>query len=129
MVRKQFALMVGVALAVGACVLLYRGPGRDLVRGHVGDIAATLLVYALLGLVWLRGSVAVRATATLALATAIELGQTVWHTRSLADELVLGSTFDPWDLVAYALGVAVAIAWERRGQRVARQLHASQTSP
>lgn len=113
MTRWHHVAMAAVALAIGAAVLVYRGPARELVRGHVGDVAATLLVFALLGLVW-RARPATRALVTLAIATAIELGQTIWSTRSLAGELVLGNTFDPYDLVAYALGVGIALAWELR---------------
>ena len=94
-------------------VLVYRGPARELVRGHIGDVAATLLVYALIGLVVARVRFWIRAAVTYAIACAIELGQTVWHATSFVGELVLGSKFDPWDLVAYAVGVASAVAWER----------------
>lgn len=107
-------LLAGAALVAGALVLAYRGPGRALVRGHVGDVAATVLVYALL---WLgpcrRSSRTVRAAMAMAIATAIELGQTWWTARGLAGELVLGSTFDGWDFVAYALGVVLAWSYDR----------------
>jgi hypothetical protein len=95
-------------------VLLYRGPGREVVRGHVGDVAATLLVYALLGLAVARVRAGIRAAITYAIAVAIEVGQTVWQATSFAGELVLGSVFDPWDLVAYAIGVGLAVVWELR---------------
>lgn len=113
--RKLFATMAITAVAIGATVLLYRGPARELVRGHVGDVAATLLVFALIGLVS-RARITMRATVTFAIACAIELGQTMWHTiaaKSFSGELFLGTTFDWWDLVAYAIGVAVAVLWER----------------
>jgi hypothetical protein len=111
--RKHFLAMAATALVIGALVLAYRGPGREFVRGHVGDVAATLLVFALLGLAW-RTRLRTRAVTAFAIACAIELGQTVWHATSLAGELVLGGTFDPWDILAYAIGVAVAVVWERR---------------
>lgn len=104
--------MIAAALAIGLGVVLYRGPGRAIVRGHVGDAAATLLVYGAIGLAG-RGRIAARAALTLAIALAIELGQTAWHARSLAGELLVGGTFDPWDLVAYGAGVAAAVTWER----------------
>jgi hypothetical protein len=117
-VRARTFLTLGViALAIGAFVLVYRGPGREVIRGHGGDVAATMLVYALLGLAW-RARPWVRALATLGVATAIELGQLVWRVNSFAGELVLGTTFDPWDLVAYSLGVAVAVAWEAPAHRI-----------
>jgi hypothetical protein len=70
-----------------------------------------MLVYAVLGLIW-RARPAVRAAAALAIAALIECGQTVWRVEGLAGELTVGSTFDGWDFVAYAAGVAVAVAWE-----------------
>ncbi|HRC54403.1 MAG: DUF2809 domain-containing protein [Myxococcales bacterium] len=116
------AIWLGLfALGLGLAVLLYHGPGRPLVRGHVGDVAATMLVYALL---WLwparRASAAVRAVGALAIAAAIELGQTVWTGSGLAGELVLGSTFDGWDFVAYLAGVVVALLYERGTTRAPR---------
>ena len=111
--RRRFVGLALVAVAIGAVTLVYRGPGRELVRGHLGDVAATMLVYALLGLVQ-RGRAWHRALATLGIATAIELGQVVWHVRSFAGELFAGNTFDAWDFVAYVAGTAVALWWERR---------------
>jgi hypothetical protein len=112
-VRRRFVELAIVALAIGVLVLLYRGPGRAIVRGHVGDVAATMLVYALFGLAWARARIAIRAAITLVIAVAIELGQTWWHVESPTGALLLGTTFDTWDLVAYAIGVALAVGWER----------------
>ena len=109
--RRRFAILAAAALALGGATLLYRGPGRSIVRGHVGDVAATMLVYALVGLVS-RARPRVRALATLAIATAIELGQMVWHATSLAGELTIGGTFDAWDFVAYVIGVGIAMLWD-----------------
>jgi hypothetical protein len=111
--RRRFLPLAVVALALGVAVWLHGGTG--IVRGHVGDVAATMLVFAVLGLVaprrlgW-RG----RALGTLGLATAIEVGQLFWDGRSRAGELLIGSTFDAWDLVAYAVGVVIAVAWDAR---------------
>jgi hypothetical protein len=110
-VKRRFLWLGLAALAVGVAVLMYRGPGRSIIRGHVGDVAATMLVYAVVGS--LSGArIAWRAAATMLIATAIELGQLVWRMESQAGELLLGTTFDGWDLVAYAVGVFVAIGWE-----------------
>jgi len=111
--RRSFVWLAAVAVATGAATLAYHGPGRALVRGHLGDVAATMLVYAVLGLVW-RARPRTRAAATLAIATAIELGQAMWHVTSAAGALLAGNTFDPWDFVAYLAGVALAVLWERR---------------
>ena len=108
--KRRFVWLAIAALGIALAVLAYRGPGRVIVRGHVGDVAAAMFVYAIVAaLLRERGA---RAAATLAIAIAIELGQMVWHTDSTAGELLLGSTFDPWDLVAYAIGVAIAVGWD-----------------
>lgn len=111
--KRRFVGLAVAALLLGVAVVLYRGPGRALVRGHVGDVAATMLVHALLGLV-VRPRWPVRAGVTLVIATAIELGQTLWHPASPAVAFAAGTTFDPLDLLAYAIGVAIAVGWERR---------------
>lgn len=115
--KRRFAWLAALAIAIGVAVLLYRGPGRSVIRGHVGDGAATMLVYAMLGLLW-RARPAVRAAATLAIATAVELGQTVWHGGGTLGELTIGGTFDGWDFVAYVIGVVVAVAWEAWDRKV-----------
>ena len=110
--KRRFVELAAVALVIGVLVLLYRGPGRELVRGHVGDVAATMLVYALIGLVS-RSRIRVRASITMAIALTIELGQTWWKVDNAAGSLLLGSTFDAWYIVAYAIGVVVAIGFEK----------------
>ncbi len=116
--KRRFVGLALLALAIGVGVLLYRGPGRALVRGHVGDVAATMLVYAMAGLVW-RTRPRNLALATMAIATAIELGQGVWHVQSAAGALLAGNTFDGWDFVAYVIGTGVALLWDLRSQRAA----------
>jgi hypothetical protein len=61
----------------------------------------------------------VRAAVALAICVAVEASQ-LYHTPTLdalrgttAGHLVLGSGFDPRDLVAYALGVLAAVGFER----------------
>jgi hypothetical protein len=55
----------------------------------------------------------VRATATMTIATAVEVGQLLWHAASTAGALTVGATFDGWDFVAYIAGTAFALAWDR----------------
>jgi hypothetical protein len=112
-VRKRFFYLGLAAIALGALVLVYRGPGRAIVRGHVGDVAAAMLVYAAIGAVWLRGRMWTRGACALAIACAIEFGQAFWHAKSTAEHLLIGDTCDPWDIVAYVVGVCVALVWER----------------
>jgi hypothetical protein len=123
-VKRTFVGIGAASIAIGVAVLVYRGPGRAFVRGHVGDVAATMLVYAVVSLAmmavgrWTRRSdarptIGVRALVTMAIATAIEVAQVWWHARSAVGHLVVGSTFDPIDLAAYVMGVMIAVGWER----------------
>jgi hypothetical protein len=111
--KRRFFYLGLAAIAIGVAVLVYRGPGRAIVRGNIGDVAAAMLVYAMLGALFARARMVVRAAATFAIATAIEIGQAYWSTRSTLGELTIGDTCDPWDIVAYAAGTCIALVWER----------------
>lgn len=124
-VKKWTVWLAVTALAIGGFVLAYRGPGRGIVRGHVGDVAIVMLLYALLAAVAPR--MRSRALAILALASAIELGQAVWSATSTLGALTIGDTCDPWDIAAYAIGVGVAVIWERTA--VARCAACASPSP
>ena len=111
--KRRFVWLAITALAVGVATLVYAGPGRAIVRGHVGDVGAAMGVYALFGFTgW---SLRTRIAATLGIAFAIELGQPLWSSigRSGLGALTLGSVFDPWDLLAYVVGTVIGVTWER----------------
>jgi len=114
--RARLAVIAAAALALGAASWAWGRldwPARTLVRGHLGDVAAAALVYAIVAGI----SGARRKTCTgvaLAIAVIIELAQR--HAPSevgTARALTLGARFDPWDLVAYLAGVALAVAGDR----------------
>jgi hypothetical protein len=112
-------ILAAAALAVGVTSWLWGElalPGRAVVRGHVGDAGAVALVYAAIGLVW-RGPVAARAAVVAAIAVAVELAQRRGDPGGgAAGELLLGSHFDPWDLLAYAAGLVASVLWEQRAR-------------
>lgn len=115
---RRYAPLGLAAVAIGVAVLVYRGPGRPFIRGHVGDVAATMVVYAFLGVVvgaMRRGrfpAPAWLAAGAMAIATALEVNQKVWTGTGAAGELFVGSSFDAWDFAAYALGTMLAIAYD-----------------
>lgn len=117
--RRRVAPLALLALGLGVAALLYRGPGRGIIRGHGGDVAAAMLLYAAASVAPGLARRGWRARAAVALGTALtlELGQLIWTGRGLAGELLVGGTFDPRDLLAYALGVALGVATERAGRR------------
>jgi Protein of unknown function (DUF2809) len=129
---RRFLPLAGLALLLGAGVLAYAGPGQPFVRGHVGDVAATMLVYALVSMALSVGggrwqpAPRWRFAMTMAIATFLELGQTLWSGTGLAGELLLGATFDAWDFAAYLAGAVIAVAHDVLGAR--RRARASITS-
>lgn len=102
-------ILAGVAVAIGAFVTLYHGPGRPFLRGHVGDLAATMLVYGLLGLarpstrMWVRGAL------TFGIAVAIECLPLVYRASSSVGAFVLGQQFDWIDMIMYFLGTCIGM--------------------
>lgn len=123
--KRTFLGIGAAAIALGVVVLVYRGPGRAFVRGHVGDVAATMLVYAVVSLAMAAAhrrrrpmpAIGLRALVAMVIATSIEVAQVWWHARSTAGHLVFGSTFDPIDLGAYLVGVAIAAGIESAADR------------
>jgi len=112
---RRFHLAAGCAfLAAGLFVLFYRGPGWRFTRGTLGDLFVVGFLYHLLSLFW-RGPAAARASTIAVLAVGIELAQwaRIFTTRA-SDPLVVvtGSTFDVWDLLAYAVGLTLAVMLE-----------------
>lgn len=112
-------MVAGVAVAVAIGCVSWAAlhlPLRGLVRGHLGDVAAAAFLYALLGLVlpWRAGR---RVVLAAAITLVVEAAQTRGGQRGVVGELVLGAHFDPWDLCAYALGLAAAWRWERAAVR------------
>jgi hypothetical protein len=114
--KRAMVIVAAAAVAVGFVSWLWGAlalPGRAIIRGHVGDVAAVALVYAVIALVT-SARPAVCALVTAAVALAIELAQQRGGSRGgAAGDLLLGRHFDPWDLVAYALGIMVAVAADR----------------
>ena len=114
-VRRFHLIAAGGFLAACVFVFFYRGPGWRFTRGTLGDLFVVGILYHLLSVFW-RGSVAARASVIAGVALGVELAQ--WagiFNAKPSDPLVIvtGHTFDVWDLVAYALGIALAVALER----------------
>ncbi len=112
-------VLAGAALALGLACFAYGFTGlplRWLVRGHLGDVAAAAAVYAVLGLV-VPTRRAARAAVTAVVAVVVELAQRHGDPGAgTAGELLLGAHFDPWDLLAYGLGITAAVAWDRQAR-------------
>ena len=86
----------------------------------LGDALWAVMVAWLVGAAAPGAPLRLRAAVALALCAGVEMSQ-LYHTtaldalrRTTAGQLVLGSGFDPRDLMAYTLGVLVAAFLERR---------------
>ncbi len=111
--RLRLASAAFVAFVLGLGVLIYGGPGQRFVRGTVGDVLVVAFLYFLLGAAGFA-SRAGRVLAIASLALGLELYQLAGAalSRGAVASTALGTTFDPWDLVAYAVGLAFALLAE-----------------
>ncbi|MBL8256644.1 MAG: DUF2809 domain-containing protein [Pseudoxanthomonas mexicana] len=113
---------VAAGWALGLFVLLVLlatvGAGLGWVRSFVGDVLAVVWVHGLLAsVVWLRPPT--RPLIALAVGLAVEAAQYVnqlagWQPASPVLRIVLGSTPDLLDVVAYLIGFVLACVMERR---------------
>ncbi len=108
--------------ALGLFVLLVllatAGAGLGWLRSFAGDVIAVVWVYCLLAsVVWLRPPA--RPLIALSVGLAVEAAQyisqqTGWQVTSPVLRIVLGSTPDWLDVVAYVIGFGLACVMERR---------------
>lgn len=113
--RRRLAVIVVVTLLGAAFVLAYRGPGWRPIRAHGGDLLVPPFLLAAAGLLtpWsLRTRVAI--TAALTVGTELVQALALPLPPGFLIDLLIGRTFDPLDLLAYAVGLAAAVAIERR---------------
>jgi hypothetical protein len=109
---------VGTFLA-GILILIYSqisAPGWQFFRFYLGDVVAVAFLYFLLSLFW-AGSAYLRAAIIGTIALSIEFAQLFGLTPkngNFLTQITLGSHFELWDLVAYAVGLIFAVALEWR---------------
>lgn len=130
--RRRFDLVYlawAVALFILLVLLATVGAGWGWVRSFLGDVLAVAWVYC-----GFRTLIAARvlplAAAALGVGLLVELGQYLasawqWHIPNRALRIVLGSTPDWWDVLAYVLGFAAILAAEA----ASRRRHTKATTP
>lgn len=105
-----------VTLAAGLALFAFARGG---VRGWLGDVLIVVFLDAALASIPL-GTAPVRLAAVGALSVGLEALQGLHLVGPGAPwiaHLLLGSTFDPWDLACYAVGLAASAGLERRWVR------------
>jgi hypothetical protein len=106
-------------------VLFYTGPFHQFIRNSIGDVLAVVFLYFLPGIVR-PGSLVLHAIVTGLIACAIESVQLTGDAPTLV-LLLFGSLFDPWDILAYFVGLIIAVAVDY-GIYVYRRSRRSSTS-
>lgn len=104
-----------LTLLLGAGVVVYRGPGWRPLRAHGGDVLVVMFLY-FLAAALVPGRPLRRAAAVLAFAVAVECFQLLGLVSPRDPQvlqILIGSTFDPWDLLAYAVGTGLALLADR----------------
>lgn len=123
--RRRRLLLATAAIPVVALGLalhyLASGPAGDLAT----DALYAVLVYLVLGILIIRARPMLLGLGAFALCAAIEFSQLSGIPATLSESvpplrLLLGTTFAPLDLLAYAMGVAVVMVVDVLLQRAAR---------
>ncbi|KIQ34225.1 hypothetical protein RT97_08590 [Variovorax paradoxus] len=110
------SLVWAVALFIVLALLATVGARWGWLRSFFGDVLAVVWVYFVFK-TFIAARVLPLALAALGVGCAVELGQflaSAWHLHipNRALRIVLGSTADWWDVVAYTIGFAAVLALE-----------------
>jgi hypothetical protein len=110
------SLAWAVALFIVLALLATVGARWGWLRSFFGDVLAVVWVYFVFK-TFIAARVRPLASAALGVGYAVELGQflaSAWHLHipNRALRIVLGSTADWWDVVAYTIGFAAVLALE-----------------
>lgn len=125
--RLAFLALACLTIAVGLVVHLRGGALGPVARDVLGDALWAMMIAWWAGALAPGARLAVRSMASYAVCAGVELSQ-LYHAptvdaarATMVGHLVLGSGFDPRDLVAYGAGVALAALLESTA--VARRMH------
>jgi hypothetical protein len=115
---RYFVLAIGTVV-IGLLVHLGGSFLPSVVRDFLGDALWAAMIVWWMGVAAPRMPLRTRALAALAVSVAVEISQ-LYQTafldslrRTLPGHLVLGAGYDPRDLLAYAVGVVVAVVLAR----------------
>ena len=116
--RTGFLVLACATIAVGLVVHLRGAALGPVARDVLGDALWAMMIAWWAGALAPQARLAVRSTAAYAVCAAVEVSQ-LYHAPALdavratmVGHLVLGSGFDPRDLLAYGAGVAFAALLE-----------------
>ncbi|PKA83604.1 uncharacterized protein DUF2809 [Ulvibacter sp. MAR_2010_11] len=113
--RKKYAVITIILLLVEIAIALFHF--HPIVRGFLGDVLVVILLYTFLRTFLLISPVKI-ALGALLFAFTIEFVQILnpvefFEIHSKILQTVIGSSFDPWDLVAYSIGFVFILLLEK----------------
>lgn len=124
--RWKYLALVLIAIAIGLVVHFHGSSLSASARDALGDALWAAMIAWWMGVLAPGARLAMRGAIAYAVCVLVELSQ-LYHTPALdalretsIGHLVLGSGFDARDLVAYAVGVAFAVALEATAARRVR---------
>ena len=113
--RYGYATLALLLIEIAIAVFL----DDAIIRPFVGDILVVILIYCFIRMLWLI-PVWITIVSVLTFAFVIEYLQHLnlltrlgWQDHALL-RVILGTTFDWKDILAYCLGMAIVLAWESR---------------
>ena len=111
--RLIYAAVFIIFLAVEVCIALFVHDG--FVRPYIGDVLAVVTVYCGARIVF-PDKIRLMSLLVFTLAAAVELLQLSDLAEMFGEgsfmAILLGSTFDPVDLLCYAVGAGLTLIWE-----------------
>lgn len=119
MSKKFYILATLLVFTVELCIAIWASPG--FIRGFLGDVLAVIFLYTLLRTITAWGLES-SALISIVFAFSLEFFQ-LWNgfthkgPRYLWLETLLGTTFDPWDLLAYLIGFCCIYLLENYASR------------
>lgn len=117
--RLPYLLLASITLAAGLAILAF-APHVPILRGFASDVIVVMFIYGLARLVYPWRPVPLAIT-IFVVGAVLEVCQYFHLAQRLAVGGVLGvmigSTFDVMDLLAYAIGLGVVLTWEWRVAR------------
>src|SRR5450432_1392293 len=116
MTRSGRVLYVLATLLGAVFVLVYKGPYWPFVRDHMGDWLVVQFIY-LVGRFWIgdrwRYPLAAGVLLLGVLVEVIKFTAAGLIPHTFFAEMTIGSTFDPLDMIAFALGLVTVLLIER----------------
>jgi hypothetical protein len=117
--RFVYAVLIGTIILIGLIVHSHIIPLQPALRKYLGDALWAAVAFFMFGLILNRASTGTVAFSAFIFSASIEISQ-LYHSpgidsirATLLGGLVLGSTFNWPDFIAYAIGIGLGVSSER----------------